>query len=143
MNRKEINKKEDQEKAVILDIDYEKLAQAFIQVQKKTEREKSTNTTIRTRLLRFLNGCIYLIFSFGCFYKIYHVWFINTGNESTSIENKIIITVVLAILGILMFLSQQESLGESNRETSEFFNINLSLIAVVIALIAYYQSKVN
>ena len=141
MSREEKEKCPVQEKENKLEIDYEKLAEAIVHANNRVEKGKTTHHTVRIKVLRFLNGSIYITFAWFCFYGIYRLWFVNAG--SIDRITAIITTVFLGLLGIAMFLSQQESLDETRQETTEYFNINVSLIALIVALIALFQSMNN
>lgn len=133
------NKSESQRQNYKLEVDYEKLADSIVKAQLKVENEKEKHNKVRKSLMSFLNGSVYITISVLCFYWIYFIWRNPSGTISNSLVLKIIVSALLGVLGILMFLAQQESLGETAEESNQHFNTNLSLAALILALIAFLK----
>ena len=51
----------------------------------------------------------------------------------------IILTAILTFIGIYAFLCQQESFQDKDSDAREHFNINVSLIALIVAIVALFK----
>lgn len=142
MRRNSFNRRMRQRRSCRLEIDYDRLANAILKAQLKIDNKKNKHSKVRRGLMNFLNGTVYISISILCFYGIYYVWHSYSGGMSNNIVLKIIITILLGVLGVVLFLSQQESLEETEEESNEHFNTNLSLAALIIALIALFRTPV-
>lgn len=133
--RSSINKRVSQYPNCKIEVDYDKLADSIVKAQLKAENEKETHSKVRKSIMNFLNGFVYISISILCFYGIYFLWR-NPSDIFGSLVLKIIVSALLGVSGIMMFLAQQESLGETAEESNQHFNTNLSLVALILALIA-------
>lgn len=121
--------------SINMEIDYDKLARAIAKALNDNEVISNTNSKYRSILMRFSNGCIYLIglaLSGVCIYKIWD----NCSLNQVTIIKAIIFTVLFAFMGIYFFLCQQETLGDKDKDSREHFNTNISFIALIVSLIA-------
>ena len=141
MKRRNFRNNSNRQSTNKLEIDYDKLAESIVLAQKKTEKEKNGYHSVRVKMLRLFNGCIYITFSSLCFFGVYYFWFVFDGG--IDLTTKIVISAFLGFLGIVLILFQKESLNESSQETKEHFSINLSFFALIIALIALFHSLKN
>ena len=136
MGKKKGQRGREQQQEVKNEIDYSSLAHAIVSAQKRANSNKNTHSKNRIRLMRFLNGTIYISCSIGCVYGIIHLWRGPSSGAFSSVVTKIILSLVLGAMSIWLFLSQQESLDESSEESKEHFTANLSLVALIVAIIA-------
>lgn len=130
---KKLNKKKNvsnSEVKVTVEIDYIKLAEALNNLNKK-EMNHINKKSIRIKVMNFFNGITYIFLSLICCYKIFDIWY----SSSDDIINNIIYTVFFMIFAIAFFLSEQESFSDDNESIQHFFNINIGVVAVVLAWI--------
>ena len=123
-----------------LEIDYDKLAIAIVKAQKKTsvENEKSAAKTTRFRNALFgnVNGFIYYAVSFFMAVCIFSTWVSYANGTVNSLSLSIVFTILFAFLGFVSFMSGIETRKDNYEQTVALFNTNVSLIALIIAIIA-------
>ncbi len=125
-----------------LEIDYEKLAAAIVDAQNKAEDRDYKNSKTRILVMKFLNGSMYLGLCLLSVFIIYRSCATFDLSSQSQIFKSILIIIYFSILAVIAFLAQQESLGETIKETRFHFNTNISLAAIIIALIALYYEIV-
>ena len=124
---------------VHFEIDYDKLAKAISKANAESENKTSEHSRVRLKLMKTLNGIIYSGIYTVCFFCVYCIWKSYSYTTAIDLAVRIVFSVVLIAFGIVMFLSQQESFDESHEESKDHFNINLSFIALIVALIALFK----
>lgn len=126
--------------SVNVDIDYDKLAEAIVKAQKQAETEniKETKRTsrFRTRAMNFFNGSIYALIYVLSIYCVYIIWTETYGQPGIALWSCIIFTVLFIFIAIYAFLCQQETYKDKVTDVHEHFNTNISLVALIIAIIA-------
>ncbi len=122
-----------------VEIDYDKLASAIISAQEKAKKKDIEHSKIRIKTMKFFNGSIYIGIAIFTCVVIYKLWCSTNDYSISTIIFNIVISVLLAAIAIFMFFSQQESFDDSFEETKFHFNTNISLIAMIIALLALYH----
>lgn len=125
---------------VNIEIDYDKLAEAIVKAQNKTSKKSSSK--LRNAALNFFNGAIYSMVYLVAGVSIYAIWSEVYPNQENSLIGCILISVIMAFIGVYAFLCQQESFKDKETETLEYFNVNISLIALIVALIALFKEVV-
>ncbi len=125
---------------VNIEIDYDKLAEAIVKAQNKTSKKSSSK--LRNAALNFFNGAIYSMVYLVAGVSIYAIWSEVYPNQENSLIGCILISVIMAFIGVYAFLCQQESFKDKEAETLEYFNVNISLIALIVALIALFKEVV-
>ncbi|MBQ5320901.1 MAG: hypothetical protein J6K88_02385, partial [Oscillospiraceae bacterium] len=115
------------------EIDYDKLAEAIVNAQNNTRAKKKNTSKLRSAAMSFFNGAIYSTVYFLAGLSIYVIWAESYAKQSASLVGCIILTAILAFIGIYAFLCQQESFQDKDSDTREHFNINISLVALVVA----------
>ncbi len=123
-----------------IEIDYQKLADAIVDAQEKSKDRKPKNTRFRSSLMQSLNGIMYIAIASFSVIVIIKVWKDYLFTDLSALLLRIIMTVALAIIAILLFLAQQESLDDNNEDAHKFFSTNISLISLVIAVLALVYS---
>lgn len=121
------------------EIDYDKLAEAIVNAQSRTKETKKSTSKFRSAAMSFFNGAIYSIAYVLSGLSIYVIWAESYAKQSASLVGCIILTVILAFIGIYAFLCQQESFQDKDSDAREHFNINISLIALIVAIIALFK----
>ena len=120
---------------VKLEIDYDKLAEAIVEAQAKA-KEKKTKLNLRSRAMRFFNCMTYSVVCVIAAYTIYVIWKDRFPTESISLYGCILLTVLLAFVGMYAFLCQQETFDDNGEDSISHFNTNMALIALIVALVA-------
>ena len=124
---------------VNIEIDYDKLAQAISKANQENGKKSSSHSKVRSKIMNTLNGIIYSSIYIFCFFGVRYVWKSFSYTSTNDLIARIIMSVILIVAGIFMFLSQQESFDDTYEETKDHFNTNLSLVALIVALIALYK----
>lgn len=124
-----------------IEIDYNKLAEAITKANEKISSKelKEKKKSFRIKLIRFINGCIYVFYGLLCLSQMFKVWDGTCAIVTNNPAEKIIITIFLGIVVIVCFLLQQESLDETSEQSIDHININLALIALILAVVALKQ----
>ncbi len=124
-----------------LEIDYDKLAESIRKAQNKADAQSAKKSTskFRSMAMSFFNGATYAtvyIFSGLC---IYNIWSKSYTKQSAPLIGCIILTIILSFVGIYAFMCQQESFQDKDNDIREIFNTNISLLALIIAVIALFK----
>lgn len=123
------------------EIDYDKLAEAIVKAQNNVNLKNDKNGKFRTIIMRICNWIIYFgIYSFAVI-CVYGFWKIEASDWQTWIIKIVFIGVSLAI-AVLMFLTQIESFKDSKKEVQNYFNMNISFMALLVAVIALLKEVV-
>lgn len=121
------------------EIDYDKLAEAIVKAQKKSEGKEKSHSKYRSGAMNFFNGAIYSVVYILAGTGVFTVWKEFFTNQDTSLISSIVITLILLFVGVYAFLCQQESFKEKESESFAHFNANISLIALLIAAVALFK----
>jgi len=121
------------------EIDYDKLAEAIVKVQNDAKNPKKNARRLRSAAMGFFNGAVYSTVYVLAGLSIYAIWTESYAKQSASVVGCIILTAILAFIGIYAFLCQQESFQDKDSDAQEHFNVNISLIALIVAIIALFK----
>ena len=121
------------------EIDYDKLAESIIKAQNHAKENKRTTSKFRSAAMGLLNGTVYATVYIIAFYSIYVVWTESFSKQNASLVGCIILTFFLVFIGIYAFLCQQESRQDKDNDVREHFNINISLVALIVAIVALFN----
>ena len=121
------------------EIDYEKLANAMVQAQNDANKPKKNTSKLRSAAMAFFNGAIYSVVYVLAMLSIYAIWTESYAKQNASLAGCIILTIILGVIGIYAFLCQQESFQDKDVDAREHFNSNVSLIALIVAIIALFK----
>ena len=121
------------------EIDYDKLAEAIVKAQNNAKAPKKNTSKLRGAAMAFFNGAIYSTVYVLAGLFIYAIWTESYAKQSASPIGCIILTAILVFIGIYAFLCQQESFQDKDSDAREHFNINVSLIALIVAIIALFK----
>ena len=124
---------------ISVEIDYDKLAESIVKAREKANKSEYKHSKLRLVSMKILNGMTYIGTALLMIYFIYKIWDTADFSNTAQIVYSVIFSIYFGVTGVIMFLSQQESLGESYEETRFHFNTNISLIAMIVALLALYQ----
>ena len=125
--------------SINVEIDYNKLAQAIVDAQNKSNNKSQRTNKLRSAALNFFNGAVYSMIYIVAGFSIYAVWAEVYTKQENSLIGCLVLSIVLAFIGVYAFLCQQESFRDKESETLEYFNVNISLIALVVALVALFK----
>ena len=127
-----------------LEIDYQKLAEAIVQAQNEARKEeklkKKKHTRFRNAVLGFVNGTVYHGIFGCCLVIILGIWGSFLTEHKISLLVSIIATVLFAIIGFISFLCGQETLDDDYETTVHLLDLNISIVAMVIAMISLLNS---
>lgn len=118
-----------------VEIDYDKLADAIVRAEKSVRPEKK-NAKFRTALLNVINGVIYIsicIFAICGIFLLWHEFYIS---RTPSLVTCVFVSGLLALLAVYSFLCQQESTNDKEENALNYFQANMSLVALIVALCA-------
>ena len=121
------------------EIDYDKLAEAIVKAQNDAKKPNKETGRLRSAAMRFFNGAIYSTVYVLAGLFIYTIWTESYTKQNASFIGCIILTVILAFIGIYTFLCQQETFQDKENDAREHFNINISLVALIVAIIALFK----
>ena len=125
-------------KELNLEIDYDKLADAIVKAEEANRKPLPKKKNLREKAMSFLNGALYsfvYVIAGAC---IYQTWK-NCQAEENSLFVSIICTLIFAFCGAYAFLCQQEASYDSGQEAQAHFNLNIALIALIVALVALFK----
>lgn len=122
-------------KRQLIEIDYEKLANAIVNAQKSSNDDEKGHKS-RNSLIHFLNGTIYIILAIFCVWGIVRYWSESYVGTVESLIQCILITAILAVFAVWFFLCQQESLSDKGKSAIDDFSLNISLAALLVSLVA-------
>lgn len=119
-----------------LEIDYDKLAEAIVKANNNSKKKKDK---IRTSAMRFFNGMTFAMIYVIAFLGLYATWSEAYSKNNAPLIECIILSVAFLVIGVYSFLCQQETFDDNESDTVEFFNTNISLVALIVALIALFK----
>lgn len=124
-----------------LEIDYDKLAESIVKAQNKSKTQSVTKSTskFRSAAMNFFNGAIFSIVYVFSLLSIYVIWTELYSKGDTSFLSCAILTIIMLFVGIYAFLCQQESILDREKDAHEHFNTNISLLALIVAIIALFK----
>lgn len=125
--------------SVNIEIDYDKLAEAIVRAQNNVKKKNKKSSKLRNAALSFFNGLVYAVVYLISGFSIYVIWSEIYPKQEASLGGCIFLSVILVIVGVYAFLCQQESYNDKETETLEYFNVNVSLIALIVALVALFK----
>lgn len=134
--RKRQNTGDQSIKIVPIELDYERLAEAIICAQEKAKQKNNKRQIFRTALMGNINGMIFITISIFSVLFIIGTWTAYYNGTISSIPLCIIITVLCGFIAIFSFLCQQETFNDGAEETMTYFSANISLVALVVAIMA-------
>ena len=86
-----------------------------------------------------MNGILYHGLAIWLVLFIISVWAFYAKHMVTSLLGCILLTMFLALLAIVSFLCGQETMNDTYEKTVALFNTNISLLALIVAIIALFK----
>lgn len=118
------------------DFDYDKLAEAIVKAQQKANESVKSTGKFRSALMWLFNIIVYSSVVAIASYCIYIIWTSSYVEQTPPFVGCMVFTFVLAAVAIGAFVCLIESFRDKNSDAREHFNINISLIALLVAIIA-------
>lgn len=126
--------------AVNMEIDYDKLAEAIVKAQNEVEEKTKKMGIILRIAMTICNVIVYFIIFSILSYAIVIFWEKAAVNAQETIA-KVTLIILTSLLLALVFLLMGEAITGTKKEVQNHFNTNMTLVALVIALIALFQSN--
>ena len=121
---------------VTVNIDYDQLAQAILEEQKKNENKSKKRMGARQFLMTWCNGILYAVLYSYVIREVIKMWQKYVSAGEPSLYMCIVYTVGGASLAVLLFLAHQETMNDSKEDTITHFNTNIALVALIAAIVA-------
>lgn len=123
-----------------MEIDYDKLAEAIVNAQAKSEKKENSNhSKIRSKAMKLFNGGFYAMIVLFSILIIDTIWRNCYVNNTIPLYGCILMTIVFVFLCVFAFLCLNETYADKENETKEHFNVNISLLALIVAILALYK----
>lgn len=126
--------------SVNMEIDYDKLAEAIVKAQNEVEEKTKKMGIILRIAMTICNVIVYFIIFSILSYAIVIFWEKAAVNAQETIA-KVTLIILTSLLLALVFLLMGEAITGTKKEVQNHFNTNMTLVALVIALIALFQSN--
>ena len=120
---------------VNVNIDYDQLAEAVIKAQEKVQKNQPRENRLRGSLMAIFNAMLYFVTAFVCIYMVICTWVTPIGNIGT----RIVCTLLFGIIAIYSGACFYESIKDSDENAQQHFNTNITLIALIVALVALFK----
>ena len=137
--KKRNNKRRTDTSPANIEIDYDKLADAIVRANKRIEQASNKRQEFRGEMMRNINGLVYLVIGFASIYGAYLLWKSFHYTDFNSLVECIVKMILLGCMAIYMFVCQQESLSDDEESAFKHFSTNVSLVALIVALIAFLK----
>ena len=124
--------KKKQHIAVDINIDYEKLAQEIVKAQQEAMRQKNRPNRFRGSIMGTLNAALYIMIALLAVGMAIGVWITPIGGLVT----QLFYTVFFGMVALFSGGCFVESFKDSDENAQQHFNTNLTLIALIVALVA-------
>lgn len=120
-------------------IDYGKITEAIVEANAEIQQRKDENDKKhlkhRLNLIKNANGAIYMAIVAIAVLVLFKLW---KGFSFSSVDilvENFVISILMIVIIVEGFLSQQEALDDDADMAVSHFSINLALIAVIIAVV--------
>ena len=124
--------------SVNMEIDYDKLAEAIVKAEDNAKKKQEKTINILTIAMAICNFVIYFFVFYFLVFALDSFW--KTDADGTSeIIAKIVLLIITLILLVITFCLMVASIQKG--EAEKHFNANMTLAALIIALIALFQSN--
>ena len=121
-----------------LEIDYDKLAEAIVIANKK-EKSKNDKITHRGLIVTFGNGAIYIGLIFLSFHRTVRICIESFQNGTVNLLGCIVFFLTSIPVLIFLFLTFRETLCDTEEEALSHFQTNISMAALIVALVAFFK----
>lgn len=121
-----------------LEIDYDKLAEAIVKANKK-EKSKNDKITHRGLIVTFGNGAIYIGLIFFVLHRTVRICIESFQNGTVNLFGCIVFFLTSIPVLIFLFVAFRETLCDTEEEAVSHFQNNISVAALIVALIALFK----
>lgn len=127
------------------EIDYDRLAEAIVKANLKSQRIKQESQTagqkrhtfFRTFVMKIMNFAIYAAILLLIIAAIYMLWSHVVPRRIFSERTAYAMTAALVIVALFAFLCLIEGLLDQNDDIRIYFSINMSLISLMLSMINF------
>ena len=136
--------------SVSIEIDYDKLAHAIVNANKKTQADENTEYSSSREWMKFIATCLLYGFSILCLVTSLGLFAVGIKFtfEFNSAEYKPLIEIAISIIGAFFllllaaftFLAAKDLDGEQDKNyVATVFSNTMSMFALIVALIALFK----
>lgn len=118
---------------VDVNVDYEKLAKEIIQAQQEAERQKTRPNRFRGSIMSGINAVLYGVISLFSGLMVISVWMASIDADTFT---KVLYTILFAFVAVSCGACAAESMKDTDENAQQHFNTNITLIALIVALVA-------
>lgn len=122
--------------SINMEIDYDKLAEAIVKAQNMYKLDSESIFKARSSLAKIFNMIFYTLL--GCLFLAFSVSILHN-----SLIDNVFSCIMVSVLMFLLFLVSIKSTFESSKdkeaEAYNHFNTNVSLVALIVALVALFK----
>ena len=122
-----------------LEIDYDKLAEAIVKAQRRSEDQGAKGKKARRSVFRFLNAFTFVFMAVLFVAVIVLLWTVFKGVAMESWV-RIFISAGLALMSIVSVLCFNESLDDDYQDSVALFTALVALVALIVAVIALIKA---
>ena len=119
-----------------LEIDYDKLAEAIVKAQEGAKDAKKRPSKFRANTMIVINTAIPITFILFAVIACFTIWHEFVTNGTYTVLTCIVASIFLALFIITNIVSAIEAWKDDDENAIKHFNTNVSLAALIIALIA-------
>lgn len=125
--------KKQQNITVDVNIDYEKLAKEIVKAQQEVDQQKAHPNRVRGSIMSGINAVLYGVISLFSGLMAISVWVTSIDTDTST---KVLYTILFAFVAASCGACAVESFKDTAENAQQHFNTNLSLIALIVALVA-------
>lgn len=118
---------------VDVNIDYEKLAKEIVKAQQEVDQQKARPNRVRGSIMSGINAVLYGVISLFSGLMVIGVWIVSIDTDTFT---KVLYTILFAFMAVSCGACAVESFKDTDENAQQHFNTNLSLIALIVALVA-------
>ena len=118
---------------VDVNIDYEKLAQEIVKAQQEAMRQKNRPNRFRGSIMGTLNAALYSVVSLLSGLMVIGVWMASIDADTFT---KVLYTILFTFVAVSCGACAAESMKDTDENAQQHFNTNITLIALIVALVA-------
>ncbi len=122
-----------------LEIDYDKLAEAIVKAQRRSEDQGAKGKKARRSVFRFLNAFTFVFMAVLFIVGIVLLWTKLIG-ATMELWVRIFATAALVLMAIISLLCFNESMDDDYQDSITLFTSLVTLVALIVAVIALIKA---
>ena len=122
--------------SVNLEVDTKKLAKAIVEAQEETKKAKNQHKSFRASFMASVNTMLFVALAAIAVITDVRMWIGFATNGTYALFDCILYTLMFAGVVIIAILCSVESWRDNDENAIQHFNTNVSLVALIIAIIA-------